>query len=139
MLEGFVKIPILKGNSFMSVTENGLHFSGKAVFHMQKATCVQFFVNESTKQIAIQKCNKNAEDAISFYRSEKNLKNGVHFNNSEMLQMICQMMDWDISSFNFRIEGKFFEESQAMTFDLNTAKITKKKKRKASNQEQETF
>ena len=139
MLEGFVKIPILKGNSFMSVTENGLHFSGKAVFNMQKANYVQFFLNESTKQIAIQKCNKNSEDAISFFRSEKNLKNGVHFNNSEILQMICDMMEWNLEEFNFRIEGIFIEESQAMTFDLNNAKKSKKKKRKKANQEQETF
>lgn len=139
MLDGFVKIPYLSGSSFLSVTTNGLNFSGIAVFHMQKPAYVNLFLNEEAKQIAIQKCNKNAEDAIQFYRNEKNLKIGVRFNNREILQMVVRLMGWDLSSFNYKIEGVYNEEEQAMFFDLNNVRKTPKKPRKKRNEEENNY
>ena len=129
MLEGFVKVPVLRGSSFLSITANGLNFSGMSVFHMQKANYVNLFLNEETKKIAIQKCNKNAEDAIPFFRTDKNLKSGVRFNNAEIQRMINELMGWDVSTFNYKVDGFLDEEEQAMIFDLNAARKTRKNKR----------
>lgn len=71
MLEGFVEISILQGSSFLSVTDNGLNFNKNVVKHMQRVQSVKIFYNSSKKQIAIQKCDKDTENSIPFYRDEK--------------------------------------------------------------------
>ena len=129
MLEGFVELPILQGSSFMSVTDNGLNFNKNVVKHMQRAESVKILCNSSKKQIAIQKCNKNTENSIPFYRDEKNLKTGVRFNNRELQQMIAAMMDWNLSEYNYRADGFLAGDNKTMIFNLNCArKFTKKNK-----------
>lgn len=135
MLEGFVKIPIFKGTVFMSVSKGVVSFSGKSVLLMQKASFVNFLVNEEDKKIAIQKCNKGSGDAISFCRSEKSFKNGVHLHNFEIAALIAEMMGWDLEKFYYRIDGEFSEEDQAMIFDLNFARQFNRKGRKRKNAE----
>lgn len=129
MLEGFVKLPVLTGSSFLSITDNGLNFSGMTVFHMQKAEYVNLFVNADKKQIAIKECKKNAEYAVRFFRSEKNLKIGVRFNNREIQQMISKLMDWDFQKYNYKVEGFYSEDEQAMIFDLTQTKRSNKQVR----------
>ena len=129
MLEGFVEVPILQGSSFLSVTDNGLNFNKNVVKHMRRAESVKIFCNSSKKQLAIQKCDKNAENFIPFYRGEKNLTNGVRFNNREVQQMIATMMDWNLSEYNYRADGFLADDGETMIFNLNCArKFTKKNK-----------
>ena len=92
MLEGFTKIPVLSGSSFMSVTNNGINFNGNVVFHLQRTKFVVFFLNTNEKQIAIQKCDELDEDKVSFFREGANWKNGVRVNNRELQQIISQMI-----------------------------------------------
>lgn len=49
MLEGFTKIPVLSGSSFISVTNNGINFNGNVVFHLQRTKFVVFFLNSNEK------------------------------------------------------------------------------------------
>ena len=133
MLEGFVKVPIFSRSSFLSITENGLNFNGTVVFHMQKANFINLFFNSKEKQVAIIKCDKNSKDKIPFYRDEKSLKNGVRFNNREIQQMISRIMEWDLTKFNYRVDGYFISEENAMIFDLKNARRFQKKNKCISN------
>lgn len=133
MLEGFVEVPILQGSSFLSVTDNGLNFNKNVVKHMQRAESVKIFCNSSKKQIAIKKCNKNAENSIPFYRNEKNLINGVRFNNREVQQMIATMMDWNLSEYNYRVDGFLVDDNETMVFNLNCARKFLKKNKSSAN------
>lgn len=127
MLEGFVEVTILQGSSFLSVTDNGLNFNKNVVKHMQRAESVKILRNTSKKQLAIQKCDKNAENSIPFYRDEKNLTTGVRFNNREVQQMIETMMDWNLNEYNYRIDGFLADDNETMIFNLNTARRFSKK------------
>ena len=133
MLEGFVEITILQGSSFLSVTDNGLNFNKNVVKHMQRAESVKIFYNPSKKQIAIQKCDKNAENSITFYRDEKNLTSGVRFNNREVQQMIATMMDWNLSEYNYRVDGFLADDGETMIFNLNNSRRFTKKNKAATN------
>lgn len=133
MLEGFVEIPILQGSSFLSVTDNGLNFNKNVVKHMQRAESVKIFCNSSKKQIAIKKCDKNAENSIPFYRDEKNLTSGVRFNNREVQQMIATMMDWNLSEYNYRADGFLADDGETMIFNLNCARKFSKKNKSSTN------
>ena len=133
MLEGFVEVPILQGSSFMSVTDNGLNFNKNIVKHMQRAESIKLLRNSSKKQLAIQKCDKNAENSIAFYRDEKNLTNGVRFNNREVQQMIATMMDWNLNEYNYRIDGFLADDGETMIFNLNCARRFSKKNKSVTN------
>ena len=133
MLEGFVEVPILQGSSFLSVTDNGLNFNKNVVKHMQRAESIKIFCNSSKKQIAIKKCGKGEENSIPFYRDEKNLTNGVRFNNREVQQMIATMMDWNLSEYNYRADGFLADDGETMIFNLNCARKFFKKNKSQSN------
>ena len=127
LLEGFVEVPILQGSSFLSVTENGLNFNKNVVKHMQRAEYIVLLCNSDKKQLAIIKCDKNRENAIPFYRDEKNLKTGVRFNNREVQQMIATMMNWDLQTFNYRVDGFMASDRRTMIFNLNSARVLNKR------------
>ena len=133
MLEGFTKIPVLSGSSFMSVTNNGINFNGNVVFHLQRTKFVVFFLNSNEKQIAIQKCDETDEDKVPFFREGANWKNGVRVNNRELQQIISQMMNWDLGNYNYRADGIYSDKDDAMIFDLKTARKFNKRRKEQSN------
>ena len=136
MLDGFLEVPILQGSSFLSVTENGLNFNKNVVKHMQRAEYIILLCNSDKKQLAIQKCDKNRENAIPFYRDEKSLKTGVRFNNREVQQMIATMMNWDLNNFNYRADGFMTNDRKTMIFNLNSARVFRKKCRPKTSKKQ---
>ena len=129
MLNGFTKVQILQGNSFVSVTNNGINFNGNVVCHMQKTKYVHFLLNANEKQIAIQKCDENDESQILFFRDGSNWKNGVRINNRELQQMIARMMGWDLDSYNYRADGIYSADDNAMIFDLKSARKFNKRRK----------
>ena len=133
MLEGFVEVTILQGSSFLSVTSNGLNFNKNVVKHMKRAESIKIFCNSAKKQLAIQKCGKDDENSISFYRDEKNLTNGVRFNNREVQQMIATMMNWNLNEYNYRAYGFLADDGETMIFDLNNAGRFPKKNNQTTN------
>lgn len=84
------------------------------------------------KQIAIQKCNKDDEDAVAFCRKSSNWKKGVRYNNRETQQIIAKLTGWDLENFTYRVNGFFDDENGVMIFDLNDAKKFKRRLRKSS-------
>lgn len=133
MLEGFVEVPILQGSSFLSVTNNGLNFNKNVVKHMRKAETIKIFCNSSKKQLAIQKCDDKVENSIPFYRDDKNLTNGVRFNNREVQQMIATMMDWNLNEYNYRADGFLADDGETMIFNLNSSRRFTKKNKTTTN------
>lgn len=133
MLEGFIEVPILQGSSFLSVTSNGLNFNKNVVRHMRQAESIKLFCNSSKKQLAIKKCDNNAENSIPFYRDAKSLKTGVRFNNREVQQMIATMMDWNLSEYNYRADGFLADDGETMIFNLNCARRFSKKNKANAN------
>ena len=133
MLEGFIEVPILQGSSFLSVTSNGLNFNKNVVKHMRQAESIKLFCNSSKKQLAIKKCDTNAENSIPFYRDAKSLKTGVRFNNREVQQMIATMMDWNLSEYNYRADGFLADDGETMIFNLNSARKFAKKNKLTTN------
>ena len=133
MLNGFTKVPILQGNSFVSITNNGINFNGNVVFHMQKTKYVIFLLNANEQQIAIQECGDDEEDKISFFRDGTNWKNGVRINNRELQQIIARMMSWDLDKYNYRADGVYSGNDHAMIFDLKNARTFNKRRKRQSN------
>lgn len=127
MLEGFSSVPVLTGSAFMSVTDNGINFNKNVLLRMKKPKYVQFLINRSAKKVAIQACDNAAENAVQFYKDNVNIKYGVRYNNKDLETMVAAIMDWDLSSSNYRIDGVYLDDEHAMLFDLATARKFEKK------------
>lgn len=133
MLEGFMQITLLEGNTFMTVTSKGIKFNGNVVYRMQKAEYVHLLLNFNKNQLAIQKCQKQDNYSVLFLSRDKNWnwKNGVQLKNQLLQPKISNVMDWNLAEYNYRIDGIFSEEDNAVIFDLNSArKLHKRKSRK---------
>lgn len=122
MLVGFERVSNVKGRSFMSVTNDGINFNKNVVAQMGKVPFVVFLLNASEKKAAIQKCSADDPDALVFYKRERNEKNGVRINLRDVQQTIATMMGWELSKYNYRIDGAYSAEDSAMIFDLKNAR-----------------
>ncbi len=96
---------------------------------MQKTKYVTFLLNADEQQIAIQKCDDKEEDKISFFREGSNWKNGVRINNRELQQMIARMMCWDLDAYNYRADGIYSDNDDAMIFNLKSARKFNKRRK----------
>ena len=122
MLAGFERVSVLKGRAFMSVTSDGINFNKNVVLRMGKAPYVNFLLNVGEKKAAIQKCEQDSPDALSFYQTPRNEKNGVRINLRDVQQTIADMMGWELSKYNYRIDGAYIEDEKAMIFPLESAR-----------------
>lgn len=130
MLEGFEKISIFSGRSFLSVTSNGLTFNKSAVQQLGTPKRVVFLLNSVQKKLAVQVCDDISDnDAIAFCQEEKIYENGLRINNRGLQQKLSGMMGWDLEERNYRIDGTYFDEDRAMIFDMNLARAFKKRNR----------
>lgn len=123
MLDGFKIVNLVTGVPYMSVTKNGVSFNKPCVIKMNYPTHVKLLINYDKKLIAIQTCNENDEDAILFLRNKNTKLLNVRWNNKDLLNQISKIMDWDINTMGYRIDGENIEAEKAMIFDLNQATL----------------
>lgn len=130
MLEGFKPMMLLTGNAFISVTKNGINFNKNVAIKMGMPDYVKFMLNSERKLFAIQTTNESDPYAIKFMRKGTSIeKYGVRYNNRDLENTLESLMNWDLSQFNYRIDGIYDEQNQAMIFDLNSARAFPVRKR----------
>lgn len=134
MLEGFEKISLYPGSSFLSVTNNGITFNKNSIQRLKMPEYVVFLLNSVEKKIAVQVCSDASDrDSIPFCQKGKDYKNGLRINNRELQQQLASMMNWNLKDKNYRIDGIYLDAESAMIFDMNSAReFNKRNKRKAS-------
>lgn len=129
MLAGFKELQILTGSTFLSVSDNGVAFNKNTIIKMDYPQKIKFLINDEEKKIAIQIADKNDDTASQFFREGMDIKNGVRYNNRDLIQTIAAMMAWDLSEKTYRVDGVYSAEDTAMIFDLNLARVFSKRKR----------
>ena len=134
MLEGFEKIAIFSGRSYLSVTNNGLTFNKNAIQQLGTPKRIVFLLNPTQKKLAVQVCDDiSDDDSIVFCQEGKTYENGLRINNRGLQLKLANMMGWDLEEKNYRIDGTYFDEDSAMIFDMNLARaFNKRNKKKAS-------
>lgn len=122
MWEGFKPITILTGSAFLSITKNGLNFNKNVVLRMNSPKFVKFMLNAEKKLLAIQAVDENDPYAVKFVREGAKAENGVRYNNRDLENTFTSLMNWDVSQYNYRIDGNYDAAEHAMIFDLNSAR-----------------
>ena len=129
MLEGFKPFELMTGSAVLSVTNNGLSFNKNVINKMGRPEYIRFMINASTKQLAIQKTDENDTVSVQFVRKSADNRNGVRYNNRDLENTIATLMEWNLSTKTYRIDGIYQEDDHAMIFNLLTARAFPKRTR----------
>lgn len=125
-LSGFETINLVSGKDTMTVSNDGISFSQATIVQLGKPEYVKAMINEGSKQFAVQVVDSNEPAKIPFFkRKRKNIN--VRWNNSVLKNELSGMMNWDLQSYTYRIDGKYYKEDQLMMFDLDKAKKNPRK------------
>ncbi|MCX8167225.1 MAG: hypothetical protein N3E37_05250 [Candidatus Micrarchaeota archaeon] len=123
MLEGFKTINLTIGLPSISITENGLTFNKTSIVKIGRPSHVLLMINEKTKQIAIQPCDGENEDATPFLKNTTKTILSVRWNNKDLLYTLVKLMGWNLTKHGYKVEGEYFSDINTMIFDLNSATI----------------
>jgi len=129
MLEGFEPIELMTGSPVLSVTNNGISFNKNVINKMGRPDYIRFMINTNSKQLAIQKVDENIAASVPFIRKNVDNKNGIRYNNRDLENTIATLMDWDLSTKTYRVDGVYQEDDAAMIFNLTTARAFPKRTR----------
>ena len=119
MLEGFEKYNVSPGLVSMTITPNGIGFSKTAVERMERCEYVIVMIDYAGKRFAVQRSDEDEEGSSKFYRGGRNVS--VRWNNKELINTLCGLMNWDISDHSYKVNGVYSRDDNALIFDLKTA------------------
>ena len=113
-----------EGAPYVSITKNGVTFNKSVIMKLKYPPYVVLLINPQTKQIAIQACDANTQNAVAFYKEDKKSNVlSVRWNGRDLLNTIKEMMNWDYSSESYKVAGTLLGEESAMLFDLENAEV----------------
>jgi len=121
MLSGFKPINLIIGLPYVSITANGITFNKPCIVKLGKPTHVMIMINDEMKQLAIQVCDSESDNATPFLRKEGKSTLSVRWNNKDFLNQLSKMMSWDLNTSGYRVNGDYLDNENAMIFDLNSA------------------
>ena len=113
----------------MSVSNNGISFNKNVVIKMNRPEIVRLLMNEEQLQFAIQATTDNDDSTISFYNDNIDIRNGIRTHNRDLENTLAQLMEWDLDSFVYRVDGVYLEKENAMLFELKKARTFPKRNR----------
>lgn len=135
MLEGYKKITLYSGSSFISVTSNGITFNKNVIQHLKIPERVVFLLNNVERKFAVQVCDDATDkDAILFCQTGKEYKNGLRINNRDLQHQLVSMMNWNLKDKTYRIDGIYLDAERAMIFDMNSAREFNRRNKKKANE-----
>lgn len=123
MFEDFKKVRLVSGFIYFSLTKNGLTFSRNAINQLGSPEYVRLLVNDKTKQVAIQVCDKNEKDKVKFVRDGSDI---VRWNNKVFIDSLLKLINQDINKLPYgkiyRVGGEYIPQENAILFNLKDAK-----------------
>ena len=121
LLDSFRTFNFNEGMPYVSITANGMTFNKSVVMKLDYPAYVILLIDDETKQIAIQKCDENIQNAAPFYKPKKRNVMSVRWNGRDLLATIEEMMGWDLSKAGYRANGILLRDENAILFDLSKA------------------
>lgn len=117
--ENFKPVNLTIGVPSVSITLNGVTFSKAAIVKMGAPEYVVLMINETDKQLAIVKAEKDAENSTPFVRNKKSLN--VRYNNKDFLNTLEKLMGWNLAQQGYKALGEYLGDDNALVFNLLTA------------------
>ena len=118
---GFVAFDFSAGWPYFSVTKNGMTFSKAVTVKLGYPEYTRFLINQETKQVILQACNKNDPNATSFYRARKTNVFSVRWNSHDLIATMERLFGNSFDNAGYRVDGELIDE-RTMLFDLKKYK-----------------
>lgn len=123
-LDGFKVFDFSEGYPYVSITKHGITFNKSVILKLSKPEYVVLYINEETKQIAIQACDKDTPKATPFYKEKKSGLISARWNGKDIMNTILEMTGWDLENYIYRIDGELLKEERAMIFDFSKPNVS---------------
>lgn len=134
-LQGFHEISLAApaSKAVMTITSAAIRFNKATAAELGYPSHVRVLVNESAKQVAIQACSADEENAIKFSKPADKQTGSVSIKAPAVLVTICSFFELHNPSedeIDYRsIQGVSQPDDKAIIFDINDAKAGTMKKR----------
>lgn len=127
LFDGFVPFNFAEGVPYVSVTKNGVTFNKGVIMKLQFPRFVCLLINANTKQVALQACAEDTDNAVPFFAGDKreNKVLCIRWNGKDLLNTLSNMMAWDLNTSAYRIDGKLIQSENAILFDFAEARELK--------------
>lgn len=121
ILSGFTPFNFSEGVPYVSITQHGVTFNRSVVMKLDYPEYAVLLIDESSKRLAVQACEKSVPNAVQFYKPKASNVLSVRWNGRDLLNTIQGMMGWNLREMSFKVDGTLLKEERAMLFDLTTA------------------
>lgn len=134
-LQGFHEISLAApaSKAVMTITSAAIRFNKATAAELGYPSHVRVLVNESAKQVAIQACSADEENAIKFSKPADKQTGSVSIKAPAVLVTVCSFFELHNPSedeIDYRsIQGVSQPDDKAIIFDINDAKAGTMKKR----------
>lgn len=127
ILENFEVIEVPRNFSIaeVRVLKNGISFNLSAASELGYPAFVRVFISKDKTQLALQPCEKVAQNAMRFFNVEdatKKKKKTISVGNRALAALIKSGMGWSMDT-PMRAPGIRFSEENCIIFDLNQASL----------------
>ena len=122
------KLPLLfkefdfdEGVPYVSVTKNGITFNKGVVLKLGRPPRAVLLINSESKQVVIRGCGDGTPKSNAFFKANERGIVSVRWNSKDLLSTIKTLMNWNLDTDSYRIEGQLLSDDGAMLFDFNQA------------------
>ena len=122
-MEGFVLFDVDEGIPAITVTENGVTFNKTVVKLLGNPDYVRLFVNEETRQLALQVCEKDAPKSARFYTENKRGVFGIRWNKGGLNRLVRKLYA-ETTANGFHVDGTLMDDKM-IVFDFRNARAIK--------------
>jgi len=118
---GFKEFDFDEGVPYVSVTKNGITFNKGVVLKLGRPPRAVLLINSESKQVVIRGCGDGTPKSNAFFKANERGIVSVRWNSKDLLSTIKTLMNWNLDTDSYRIEGQLLSDDGAMLFDFNQA------------------
>lgn len=123
MKEGYEPFVMVFGTIKLAVTANGVTFAKAVTAKLGYPSYVTLYIDKDKKMLAIKPAKKDDKNAVAFYRPNDRDIAYVRMNNTDLLNYLCLLMDWNLKEHSYVVKGAMDYKEKLIEFDLKGYEI----------------
>lgn len=134
LLDNFKVIEITKTTepSCVIIEDNKMRFTKAAAIELGYPAFIRVLLDDAGQRIAIQVAKGNESNVVKFSADKENQKNSIIYQNTVMVDLIRGVMPFWQKGVKYCAKGTLSKEDKAIVFDLKTAEVYERFKRKVT-------
>lgn len=134
MLDNFKVIEITKTTepACVIIEDNKMRFTKPVAIELGYPAYIRVLLDDAGQRIAIQAAKGNESNVVKFSGDKDSQKTSIVYQNAVMVDLIRAVMpSWD-KGVKYRAKGTLSKEDKAIVFDLKTAEVYERFRRKVT-------